>query len=261
MNRKGFAALNLNVWLICCALLFFSCEDNKSEKLQLAVSANMQYAMAEIVSAFSEDSGIPCEIIVGSSGKLTAQILEGAPFDLFLSADMKYPALLHEKGFAHGPPAIYAYGTLVLWTTTEGVIPSLEAMKEDKVRHLAIASPELAPYGKAAWSVIDRLGWEDDLQGKLVFGESISQTSQFILTGAAELGFTAKSVVLSPQISGKGEWKEVEKGLYEPIAQGMIILKDGTQKEKIAGSFKNFLLSQRGKLILEKYGYQTGLEQ
>ena len=246
-------------WLLIFTMMVNSvaCYNKMPDKLQLAVSANMQYAMAEITKSFEEAEGVPCEIIVGSSGKLTAQILGGAPFDVFLSADMKYPKLLHEQGFAAGPPSVYAYGKLVLWTNTEGFVPSLEALQSNELRHLAVASPELAPYGEAAMQVLERLGKKEALQGKMVFGESISQTSQFISTGAAELGFTAKSVVMSPEVRGLGHWVEVESELYQPIAQGLIILKGPDNSLKLAESFKRFLLSEKGKKVLELYGYQA----
>jgi molybdate transport system substrate-binding protein len=236
------------------------CQDVSRDSLTIAASANMQYAMEELIARFTEESGIPCELIVGSSGKLTAQIAEGAPFDLFFSADMKYPEEIHNRGLTSGPPRIYAYGYLVFWSLEEGLELTKEGMLSDRVSHIAIANPETAPYGRAAEDLLKGMGVYESVESKLVFGESVAQTNQFILSGTAELGLTARSVVSAPGAKGKGQWKEADQALYEPIAQGVVHLKNpDPEKKRWALEFDVFLRSQTAMDILHKFGY--GLEK
>ncbi len=240
-------------------IVFFvmiSCGSKQDDKLTIAVAANLQFAMEDLVVKFSDQTGLECEIIVGSSGKLTAQIVEGAPFDLFLSADLKYPKELYKKGFTVQKPVIYAYGNLILWTLKKDINPDLESLTLKDVRHIAIGNPKTAPYGVSAMEVINRMGIEESIRDKLVFGESVSQTNQFIISEAADIGFTSKSVVMSPQMQNHGSWKEVDTSLYQPMAQGMVILKARESFETKSIQFMDFMLSKEGKEILHKFGYR-----
>ena len=241
----------------CCFLivLLFSCHTEHKDKLRIAVAANLQFAMKELVHDFSERSGVECEIIVSSSGKLTAQIIEGAPFDLLLSADMKYPQELYKRNLTRFPPEIYAYGNLILWTLHEDVTPNLESLLSEKASYIAIGNPKTAPYGISALEVIRSIGIEDKLEKKLVYGESIAQTNQFIISKSVDLGFTSKSVVMSSQMKGRGQWAEIDKKLYSPMAQGMVVLKNRKAFEAKAIQFRDYMLSSEGKEILHKFGY------
>ena len=215
----------------------------------------MQYATQVITQVFTEETGIPCEMITGSSGKLMAQIKAGAPFDVFLSANMKYPQELYNAGFTTSVPTVYAYGKLVLWTAKSGILPNLELLPDSSIQHIAIANPETAPYGTAALQALQSSDFYESIKGKLVYGESIAQTSQFILSGAAELGFTAKSIILSGQLEEKGSWLMVNETLYEPIAQGAVIVKK-EEPNSDAQQFLAFLQSQPAKDILANFGYE-----
>jgi molybdate transport system substrate-binding protein len=246
----------------CLIFLFLfvicvTCEHRESEKLMIATAANMQFPMKELVRVFTENTGIECETVISSSGMLTAQIREGAPFDIFVSADMKYPAELSQGGFTRSPPEIYAYGKLILWTLDRGLDPSLELLTSDLIRHIALANPKTAPYGVAAVEVLKGVGIYERVENKLVFGESISQTSQFVVSKAAEIGFTAKSVVLSPDLQDKGNWIEMDTKYYSPIAQGVVILKNRKKRINQAKKFHDFLFSSKGKEILNKFGYSV----
>lgn len=226
------------------------------EKLQIAVAANMQFAMKDLTKKFTEQSGIECETVISSSGKLTAQIKQNAPYDVFVAADMKYPTELFKEGFTTAKPEVYANGKLVLWTMSDGVQPSVEVLKTEPIKHISIANPKLAPYGKATVEVLEHFGIYKDVKDKLVFGESISQANQFIISNAADIGFTAKSVVLSPELKGKGKWIDLDENLYSPIAQGMVIIKRDGAENKNAQQFYDFLFSVDAKKILQQYGYQ-----
>ncbi len=246
---------NYNVIIIALWIAGVSCQSASEERLTIATAANMQFVIKELTRSFTETYGIPCQTIVGSSGKLTAQIMEGAPFDVFVSADMKYPEELFDNGLTTAGAKIYAYGYLVMWSMTDGIDPTLDQLTGSKVRHIAMANPKTAPYGRAAAEVLNRSHLYEPLAKKLVFGESIAQTNQFITSGAAEVGFTAKSVVLSPAMEGKGSWKMVDTSMYTPIEQGVVILKNRVSRRKEAEKFYNFLISEKSREILHQFGY------
>ncbi len=225
-----------------------------SQELRIAVAANAQFVTQALKKVFEEESGIKTTLIVSSSGKLTAQIKQGAPFDVFLSADMKYPETLYKEGDAADKPEVYAYGKLVLWTFGDiDLSKGINAIKDQKITKFAIANPQTAPYGVAAVEALKKAGLYDNVKSKLVYGESISQVNQYLLSGAADIALTAKSVVLSPAMKSKGKWVEVDDTLYEPIAQGVVITKAAQKKE--ANKFYKFLFSKKAQVIFEKYGY------
>lgn len=247
--KPGFIAL----------LLFtYGCRiPEPTEHITIAVASNMQYAMDEIAEAFSIESGIPCELIVGASGQLTAQIREGAPFDVLVSADMKYPREIKKSGLAANSPNIYAYGKIVLWTLEDDLTPSMEELKDERVQHIAIANPKLAPYGLAAKQALHFHGVHDEVEEKLVYGESITQTNQFILSRSAQVGITAKSMVTSPKLRNKGKYKDIDPRMYDPIEQGVVIIKNTDTDYSREILFCKFLSSDKAKKILRRFGYSV----
>lgn len=254
---KIYAFSGIRLLLLGISFLFLSgCKlPQTNERLHLAVASNMQYAIAELTKEFTKASGIECEVSIGASGQLYAQILEGAPYDVFISADMTYPQAVQKAGMAAGSPKIYAYGKIVIWTGTEGVQPTFDGLKNGKVAHVAVANPRLAPYGMAALQTLKFHDVYRDIKAKLVYGENISQTHQFIASGAAEVGITAKSIVLSPEIKGKGNYTNIDENTYDPIAQGMVIITDTNPDYSKEIRFVNFLTSDPAKMILHRYGY------
>lgn len=246
---------HIYLFIFCC-LTALSCKEKQPEKLQIAVAANMQFAMKDLKKKFTEQSGIECETVISSSGKLTAQIKQNAPYDIFVAADMKYPIELFNAGFTTAKPKVYAHGKLVIWTMKDGIQPSVEILKTESIKHISIANPKIAPYGKATVEVLEHFGMYEDVKDKLVYGESISQANQFIISNAAEIGFTAKSVVLSPELKGEGKWIDLDEKFYSPIAQGVVIVKREGEANKNAQQFYDFLFSEDAKRILQQYGYQ-----
>ncbi|MBT0608118.1 molybdate ABC transporter substrate-binding protein [Aequorivita echinoideorum] len=238
------------------AFLFSSCAEKRVDKIRIATAANMQFAMNDLAEKFKENTGIESEILTSSSGKLTAQIEAGAPFHIFVSADMKYPNTLFNKGFADEKPKIYAYGNLVLWTLNNSINLTLENLLDPNVKHIAIANPQTAPYGRATEEYLRKSGIYDSLRPKFVYGESISVVNRYIHSRSAEVGFTAKSVVLSPQMKNEGKWIEIAQENYGKIEQGALLLKNKSNEEN-AKKFYDFLFSDEAKLILERYGYST----
>lgn len=247
----------LAIIFIC---LLLACHKQGEEgKLKIATAANMQYAMDSLLKDFTEESGIYCELIISSSGKLCNQILNGAPYDVFVSADTYYPDKLIEAGKAKGIQEVYAYGKLVLWSMQPEQDVHTSVLLSSSVTHIAMANPEIAPYGRAAKEVIENLRIKEKIGSKLVYGESIASVNQLIYSGAAELGFTAKSVVLSPQVRGKGIYVDIDTELYQPLAQGLVVLNNSNIPDK-AEKFRNFMLSKNAAKILARYGYEAEVE-
>lgn len=239
-------------------LLFSFCRvPESSEKINLAVASNMQYAMEEIAEAFTVETGIQIEMIVGASGQLTAQIREGAPFDILVSADMKYPEEIRRSGLAANTPKVYAYGKIVIWTLYDDIIPTMEGLTDQKVEHIAIANPKLAPYGVAAQQALYYHGIDRKVKDKLVFGESITQTNQFIISKSAQAGITAKSIVISPKLRNQGQWKDIDPRTYDPIEQGVVIIKNTDTNYSREILFCKFLTSDTAKKILRRFGYSV----
>ncbi len=253
-------------FLISCVFLWPACgnvadKDHRKEetnrRITLAVAANMQFVIGELTQTFQEQTGIACELVISSSGKLTAQIAEGAPYDVLVSADMKYPNEILSKGLAATPPKVYGRGKLALWSMVEGFTPSLESLTDETVKHIALANPKTAPYGIAAVEVLKNHQLLDKVENKLVYGESISQTNQFITSRSAEVGFTSLSVVLSAEMKGKGNWIALDIRLYPPIEQGVVVIqrKDGPVDQ--AKKFYDFLSSEEARKVLTAYGYEV----
>ena len=225
--------------------------------LTLPIRGSFESSLLGLAKSFSERTGIECELIIGSSGKLTAQITEGAPYDVFVSANLKYPETVFENGFADEPPRVYALGKLVLWSVKKDIKPSLESLKEPSVKHIALANPKTAPYGQAAVEVLKHFEIFDAVNDKLVYGESIAQTNQFIISKSAEVGFTAMSVVRSPQMKNEGFWKEIDPKYYAPIEQGIVVIQRKNRDISKAQQFRDFLFSTTAKQILKDFGYLT----
>jgi molybdate transport system substrate-binding protein len=225
--------------------------------LNVAVAASVQYVFTELQAEFQRSSGVELKPSFSASGKFAAQIMNGAPFDVFLSADMEFPEKLYQAGYAVAKPQVYAYGTLVLWSMKDLDMHDWRgALTAAAVNRIALANPQTAPFGRAAVEALRRAHLEAQLQPKLVYGESIAQTDQYIYSGVAEVGFTAKSVVLSPELKGQGKWIDVPEDMYEPIAQGVAILKHGQDgNPRLSRQFVDFLSSQPARAILARYGY------
>jgi len=228
-----------------------------ADEIKVAVASNFYPAMKEIVlqyelkqSQSSENHNIV--LISGSSGKHYAQILNGAPFDIFFSADKVRPILLEKKGISEtGSRFTYALGKLVLWSSLDGFVEKDERLYNNDLRFLAIANPRIAPYGVAAREALISLNLWKDLQSRLVRGENIAQTFQFVNSGNAKLGFISYSQLMNPSYPVVGSFWEVPQTLYTPIEQQVVLLK----KSSLAKDFLSFIESDEFLNIISKYGY------
>ncbi|HKP96682.1 MAG TPA: molybdate ABC transporter substrate-binding protein, partial [Fibrobacteria bacterium] len=241
--------------LPCLFALALAC--GASAQITAAVAANVHFAMEDLKADFKKSTGVDVKAVYGSSGKLSAQIKNGAPFDLFISADMDFPDSLHKWGYAPDKAKPYAYGKLVLWSLKDlDLDKGLAVLLDSGVSKVALADPERAPYGREAAKAMQRSGVHDKTRSKLVYGESIAQVSQYILTGNVDIGFTAKSVVMAGEVKGKGKWKEVDSTLYDKIAQGALVCKYGLDNNPaLAARFLAYLYSEPARAIFSKYGY------
>lgn len=243
----------------CAATIFlmFSASMAAAQTLSVAVAANMQYVFDDIKAEFKKETGHEVQAVLNSSGKFVTQIMNGAPFDVFLSADMEYPEHLYAKGFTTAAPKVYAYGSLVLWTMKNLDLSQWQSLlASDSINKIALANPKTAPYGREAMRALSFYKLDGKVQSRLVFGESISQTNQYIHSGVADLGFTAKSVVSSAEMKGQGKWVELPPASYQAIAQGAVILKYGKEtKAALAQQFYDFLYSTKVRAILERNGF------
>ncbi|MEO0731232.1 MAG: molybdate ABC transporter substrate-binding protein [Bacteroidota bacterium] len=225
--------------------------------LRIAAASNLRYVLPKIAQEFTETTGTECELIFSSSGKLTAQIKAGAPYDLFLSADERYPAELHRVGQTEGEPVVYARGQLALWQIGN-MFPFLGELNVPDIEKIALPNPMTAPYGRAAVEALRSVGLADSVRGKLVYGESVAQASQFVYAGAADVGFTTVSFLNHPNadIDLPFSWLPVDTAAYTPIYQSVVVMKggDATQQEA-ARAFQHYLLSPRGQYILTWHGY------
>ena len=227
-------------------------------EITIAVAANVSYAIDELKEEFAKSyPDTKVRVTLGGSGKLTAQIKNGAPYGLFMSADMKYPQALYDDKIAITKPLVYAQGALAYMSVTQqDFSKGMALLRSEKIEKIAIANPKTAPYGKAAVEAMKNAKIYDDVKSKFVYGESISQTVSYAVV-AADIGIIAKSSLYSSKMSQYSEgvnWMSVDAALYTPIQQGIVLLKYGEGNEAYR-AFYDFMLSAKAKIILKKYGY------
>lgn len=241
---------------ILLAALLFSVDAHAGE-VQVAVAANFTAPMQKIASEFEKDSGHKAVLVFGATGKFYAQISNGAPFEVLLAADEETPAKLEKELLtAAGTRFTYAIGKLVLWSAREAYIDGKgEVLKKGEFKHLALANPKTAPYGAAAVETLKKLGLLENMQPKIVQGENISQTQQFVTTGNAELGFVALSQVYKDGKITSGSAWVVPANLYDPIRQDAVILVKG-RNNPAASALAGYLKTDKAKTIIKSYGYE-----
>lgn len=231
--------------LFIFALLMCSCF---GAQIKVAAAANLSQALKAIKTAFLKQHPKDKVLIsFGSSGQLFNQITQGAPYDLFISADKARPTKLVDGGYTSYPVQVYARGVLVLWSATRPV-KSLEVLQDD-FNHLALANPDLAPYGRAGMEVLKKLHLDDALQLKIVEGNSVGQATGYVASHAADLGFSALSLM-----DKKAHYFVIPQEYYSPIEQAMVLTKWGGGK-KLAKEFESFILSTKGQALLKAHGY------
>jgi len=226
-----------------------------AEQVLVAVAANFVPPFREIASEFEAVTGHNIRVAAGSSGNFYSQIKNGAPFDVFFSADTERPKLLEDEGFGVKDTRFtYAIGRLVLWSPSADRIDGEETLRSQKFKRIAFANPKTAPYGLAAMQTLQKLELWESLQPKIVMGENIGQTMGFIESGNADLGFVALSQALDPKIKGQGSRWDIPAHLHEPIKQDVILLRKG-KDNPAAQALIEFIAGPQAKAIIERYGY------
>ncbi|QQS16271.1 MAG: molybdate ABC transporter substrate-binding protein [Neisseriales bacterium] len=243
--------IRLSYCFLLCLPLFA-----RAEILQIAVAANVQEPFEEIAKIFQIKTGIEVKYTIGSTGKFVAQIIHGAPFDLLLSADMEYLAKLHQMHLTASTPKSYASARLILWTThTFDLKNWVNLLQSNQIKRIAIAHPDFAPFGKIALKVLQACHLINKIEHKLVYGNSVAQTNQYIATGHADLGFTAQSIIFTQAFAKAGKWIFIPQHLYPSIKQGVVIIKS-TRHLAAARKFIELLNSSTAHAIFKRYGYR-----
>ena len=233
-----------------------------AQGLTVAAAADLQAAMPELVDQYQKETGKTVQVVYGSSGNFYQQIQNGAPFDVFFSANLDYAKKLDAAGLTE-PGSLYEYATgkIVVWVPLNSKIDpggGLRILLDPSISKIAIANPEHAPYGQAAVAALQKEGVYDQVKTKLVLGENISQTASFVLGGAADAGIIALSLALSPNMRDKGRFAEIPVADYPAIEQACVIVKAST-RQAAARSFLEFVKSDAARQLLKKYGFEVPL--
>ncbi|HET8921548.1 MAG TPA: molybdate ABC transporter substrate-binding protein [Candidatus Acidoferrum sp.] len=233
----------------------------QGQEIQVAAASDLKFAMGELAGEFEEQTGAKVAVTYGSSGNFFSQIQNGAPFDLFFSADIEYPRKLEAAGLAE-PGTLYQYaaGRIVIWMPSEAKLDVAKlgwnALLDAGVQKIAIANPEHAPYGRAAVAALQKAGIYERVKRKLVYGDNISQAAQFVQSGNAQAGIVALSLAVSPGMKEGKRW-EIPAEMHPPIEQGAIVLK-GAKDKDTARSFLGFVKGPTGRAVLETFGFAVG---
>jgi molybdate transport system substrate-binding protein len=240
----------------CAALALTLIGPAQAEKLTIAAAADLKFAMAEVVEKFrAARPGDQIEVIYGSSGKFFTQIKNGAPFDMYFSADIEYPRKLEKEGLTAGPTRPYAVGRIVLWSLKpELAKTALKDLPKAAIRKFAIANPQHAPYGLRGKEALQHQRVWTAMEPKLVMGENIAHTAQFIDTGAADAGIVALALVLSPTMKDKGAWTLIPDAWHEPLEQGFAITQRAASNP-LAKDFAKYMASEPARVTMRRYGF------
>jgi molybdate transport system substrate-binding protein len=229
-----------------------------AQEITVAAAADLQFVMQDVAVRFQSETGKSVKMIYGSSGNFAQQLQNGAPFDMFFSANLDYPKQLEAAGLTE-PDTFYQYaiGKIVVWVPNDSklnISSGLKALLDPSIKKIAIANPQHAPYGKAAVAAMQKENIYDQVKNKFVLGENISQTASFVASGSADVGIVALSLALSPNMKDKGRYTEVPAGDYPPIEQACVIIRSSKNKA-IAEQFQNFVQSSMIRELFQKYGF------
>ncbi len=253
---KEVVMKRINIVLLLCFTLFVTSAAH-AEKITVAAAADLKFAMHEVAAGFRNDyPGEEVEIIYGSSGAAYTQIQQGAPYDLYFSADIAYPQELIKRGFAASTKVTpYARGRIVLWSATRDASKmTLASLTDPKITRIAVANPEHAPYGKRAEEALRAAKLWNAVKSKMVYGENVTQAAQFVQTGNAQVGIISLSLAVSPELSRKGGYYLIPDNLHEPLEQGFIILKRA-EHNALARQFADYMNTPAARAIMTRYGF------
>ena len=248
----------IRVLIALCMFVITGVNLAVAEEVTIAAASDLNFAFKEIVTEYEKASGNYVKLTLGSSGNFYAQIQNGAPFDLYFSADIRYPQKLVESGHAVADSLYrYAIGRIVVWAPNQSSIHverGLETLLDPHIRKIAIANPKHAPYGRAAVAAMEYAMVYDRVKDKLVLGENISQAAQFVESGAADVGIIALSLALVPPMQAAGHYWEIPADAHPSIEQGAVMVTGGKNSEG-AKAFLSFIQGAEGQAIMARYGF------
>lgn len=241
-------------FLLACALALPVAAH--AEKITIAAAADLKFAMDELVTEFKRTNpGEDISVVYGSSGNFNAQIQQGAPYDLFFSADINFPRELVKTGAAGSTVKPYALGRIVLWSATmDASKMTLASLTDTKITRIAIGNPKHAPYGKRAEEALRASGLWDKVEPKLIYGENIAQTAQYAQTGNVQVAIIALSLALNAELSSKGGYALIPDNLHEPLEQGYVITKRAAGNT-LAKKFADYMESKPARTLMTRYGF------
>lgn len=257
---KAMTKTMLRLWIVLLlASAMVASADGQQKAINVAAAADLSAAFKEIGASFEKQKGIEVKLSFGASGALTQQIENGAPFDLFFSADMGYPQKLIAEGYASSATLYrYAVGKLVLWAPPDSPLnferDGMNAILDSSVQKISIANPEHAPYGRAAVAALKHSGLYEKVSPRLVMGENIAQGAQFVESGNAQVGFVALAHAMAPEMKGKGKYWLIPADAYPALDQGVIVLSSSVHAKE-AAEFVEFIKSKEAATILQRYGF------
>lgn len=239
--------------IIAIILIAFVATQMHAQTVKVAAAGNLRYIIEDIKAQYIVlNPKTKIDITLGASGALTQQIINGAPFDFFMAADVKFPMKLKELGCVSGDVKTYAFGKLVLWSNTIDVSTGMASLA--KATRIAIAKPDIAPYGERAVQCMKYYNCYESNKPKLVYADNISQTAQFAQTGNADAAFVAYALVLGPELNGTGTFFVPDEKSYKPVEQACVLMK-GWERNPEAAKFMKYVLSVECKPVFEKYGF------
>ena len=261
VSRRIMSHMDLRkVVLIIALFTVAGGEVCKAQEITVAAAADLQFVLQDVAARFQKETGKAVKLSFGSSGNFFQQLQNGAPFDMFFSANLDYPKKLEAAGLTEwGTFYQYASGKIVIWVLNNSKLDlssGLRSLVNPSVKKIAIANPEHAPYGQAAVAAMKNEKVYDEVADRLVLGENISQTASFVVSGAADAGIVALSLALSPNMKNKGRYIEIPAGEYPPIQQACVVLKSSRQKDT-AGAFLNFIKTPAVTELFRAYGFDV----
>ncbi len=258
MIRRSFVGLSAAVMLALFGAPSFAAPPPDHE-ITVAAAADLSSALQEVAANFEKQSGIAVKLSFAASGALTQQIQNGAPFDIFFSADMDYPKQLIAGGQADGATLYrYAVGRLVLWVPKDSALDldhrGMDVLLDPSVKKISIANPQHAPYGRAAVAALKYYALYEKVGSRLILGENISQAAQFVESGNAQIGFVALAHVVAPAMQGKGKYWVVPAEAYPPLNQGVVLISASKHRQE-ADAFLEYVKSAEAAVVLKRYGF------
>ncbi len=256
-----FISLGLIVFLMLGSAIQITHAQAADREINVAAAADLSAVLQELAANYEKRTGVVVKLSFGASGALTQQIQNGAPFDVFFSADMDYPKQLIAAGQADGTTLYrYAVGQLVLWVPKDSPLDvehkGMDVLLDPAVKKIAVANPQHAPYGRAAVAALKHYGLYEKVSDRLVLGENVSQAAQFVESGNAQAGFVALAHDVAPAMQGKGKYWVVPADAYPPLDQGVILI-SRSARQKEAAAFLGFVKTEEAAGMLKRYGFSS----